>query len=100
MAEVIDLLRETKVVIERDGWMHGVQGGGGKCLWLAMVVASQTVAPALNSDRISLRMDAVKVLGFTPTETDHAPVIDWNDTPGRTREEVLARIDEGIAACC
>lgn len=55
------------------------------CSWGAIGHESPTTAD---------RDETVQALGYSPYHTPQ--LFDWNDAPGRTHAEVLARFDEAI----
>lgn len=94
---VKEQLQLAKKAIETRGWIQnfyevGKEGVGPMCLVGAGLVA------ALGDEFMSCNFYddlqcLVTALGFTvPNEA-----FKWNDAPGRTREEVIARIDDAIA---
>jgi hypothetical protein len=83
--EVIALLKEARSEIAREGWAQGQYCGryGGYCLmgW-----------PFMNVEGDEAMQAFARALGF---ENDTQATM-WNDRPGRTKEEVLARMDAAI----
>lgn len=84
-ADVIGLLKEARRVIESDGWVqkHYFGERGGCCL---MGVAFE------QADGEALFQEFARALGFD----NDAQATLWNDEKGRTKEEVLARLDAAI----
>lgn len=83
--EVIALLKEARRQIVRDGWCQKSYEGryGGYCLmgW-----------PFMNVEGDAMFQRFARALGF---KNDTEATI-WNDAKGRTKEEVLARLDAAI----
>lgn len=75
-------------MIGEEGWCQGSYYGqhGGYCL----------LGPAFDKFEGTFAMDRyARALGFSDTNEATA----WNDTNGRTVDEVLARLDLAIAQC-
>lgn len=92
-----DILRSAKAVIERDGWKQGYVrlATGRSC---CMTVAIWRVATGHDGDDLR-----VKAMDFLAKAIDvkaiaGVGIIDWNDAPGRTVEEVYAAYDTAITA--
>ena len=65
-------------LLERDGWSwrRGRSSGGGRCLVVAITDAARSLVAA------EAGMDYLReYLGRQP--------VDWNDEPGRTKEDVI-----------
>lgn len=84
-AEVIALLKEARREIARDGWVQGHYFGehGGCCLM---------AVPFERAEGERLFQGFARALGFQ----NDAQATLWNDEKGRTKEEVLARLDAAI----
>lgn len=91
MTKIADILRNGKLLIETHGWGQGdgaMPPRGGYC-----------VLTAIAGDKDTYHYDAIRVFERANNlDTESAPAIyDWNDAPGRTKEEVLAAFDKAIA---
>jgi hypothetical protein len=85
--EISHLLLKAAALIERDGWGDGDCKKRGYCAFAAMVVADGPHATSTPLARqAGLRF--AKALGFNST----TPIFRWNDAPGRTKEEVIAKL--------
>jgi hypothetical protein len=79
-----DVLRAAARYIEEHGWYPGDPSGGAiTCLFTGI----GSVEPP--GDRRLAAYDAVYAVIGGRTYSD---IFDWNDTPGRTRDEVLAAL--------
>ncbi len=76
-------------VLDRQGWLQGMLGrpGGPRCLAGALYEATGRWYPGHQEDRTRR---IVYALGFY---TEKA-MGDWQDAPGRTKDEVLLRVQE------
>jgi hypothetical protein len=86
-----DVLRHAALLIEERGWMQGVSTGPSRCA----VFAIDTAAGA-NNDVVHWRAHRVlaSYLGLNIPDVvgDRRPIVEWNDTPGRTAAEVIAAL--------
>lgn len=88
-----ELLEEAKKVLERDGWGQwslGWKEGDPHCLAGALLLAANSTKISSNSkiwDKARSRLLA---------KTKTGSLAEWNDTRGRTKEEVFALLDEVI----
>jgi len=85
---IVETLRATRAVLERRGWCQKFRFDhttGRCCLVGALELATNDALDA-----------AVARRALTEIIQMHPAV--WNDTPGRTVEEVYALIDRAIAA--
>jgi hypothetical protein len=88
----VALLRAAKQELLTRGWIQGLsQNAHGVCLQGAVLaVGGRVFSTAL--------LQAYQTLaGCLPEAEGYNPVVYWNDTPGRTPEEVLALLDQAIA---
>ena len=86
------VLEKARDDIERNGWWSAYEdnrGGTSKCLWLAISYQFPHGVPLEVSARLKV------ALAFTETPW-LSEIFDWNDAPGRTKAEVLARFDAAI----
>jgi hypothetical protein len=84
-AEVTALLKEARRELVREGWTQGQYCGerGGYCVMGWAFFSAEGEA---------LFQGFARALGF---END-GQATQWNDEKGRTKEEVLARLDAAI----
>lgn len=75
----VEVLRAPKERIETKGWWNGGRRTPSEIESTCLAIAIGSADPV--------------ILGF---ET-YGSIVNWNDAPGRTKEEVLARLDERIA---
>lgn len=76
------VLLDAADILEERGWIQGFsRTSDGYCIMGALDAASAVTEPARNA----LFMLAYKIGG---------PVPQWNDTPGRTKEEAIAMLRE------
>lgn len=89
------LIRETKKILVEEGWRQG--GGdysrGPRCILHALAKAAFRIGDA---SRKEVR-NAIRVLGRLTGGDPKIEPTNWNDTPGRTVDEVLALCDQAIA---
>ncbi len=87
--QVIRDLDAIGEVLRRQGWIQGMLGrpGGPRCFRGAIYeVIDGTMVPG-RSERV---MRVINALGFI----SDGPMVRWQDEPGRTKEEVLERIQK------
>jgi hypothetical protein len=77
--QVADVLDDAADRLEREGWAPGVGGGGHCALGALYSVAGMT----------ALRQRASRVLADSLGLPYRYRIADWNDAPGRTKQEVL-----------
>jgi hypothetical protein len=84
-AEVIGLLKDAKRELKCEGWTQGSYYGehGGRCLMSV---------PFEQAEGDALFQAFARAMGF---KNDTEATM-WNDEKGRTKEEVLARLDAAI----
>jgi hypothetical protein len=96
-----EVLVAARNLIDREGWKQAKSRyefgvGPGRCAYIALWDAT------MEGDCVTLVANrATDVLAeFIPRSggTSSGDLYDWNDAPGRTKEEVLALFDEAIAA--
>lgn len=81
MSAVADVLNGAADLIERDGWCQGTpQGDGPVCAGVAI---------CRSSNGVRLQTEAITRL---TRHTGWSSVIGWNDSPGRTKTEVVAAL--------
>lgn len=88
-AEVADALDKAAEVIETRGWFQGDLYANGEddgacavCAWGALIVAKKAGG---DSEHSTMReRSAIRAV------TGVAALANWNDTPGRTKDEVIA----------
>lgn len=80
-----EVLRKAAEYLETHGWMQGDYGvpGGPSCLLGAMRKTTRATTPDYDIAYWAIRKS---VGGRLPVE--------WNDQPGRTAEEVIAKLRE------
>lgn len=85
-AAVIELLKAARREIADEGWTQGHYFGerGGCCLM---------AVPFERAEGEALFQGFARALGFK----DDGEATVWNDEKGRTKEEVLARLDAAIS---
>ena len=93
-----NILRETKSILEEYGWIQGETGNCkvGFCLTGAIEEAANRLA--INVHRYTLTAKVRKLIrAATVTHTGGCSccviLIQWNDSPSRTLEEVMATLD-------
>lgn len=84
-----DVLRQAADLIERTGWCQGdiYELGENGILGYCAEGAIREVA-----DKSGERFDIRDLLALAETGTDGDALYVWNDTPGRTKEEVIATL--------
>lgn len=95
-----EVLVAARNLIDRGGWAHRGHGD-----WTFERVGARCALNAITNNgarACSEYTDPVKELGAAIGCSDvtaaAAEIPRWNDTPGRTKAEVLAAFDEAIAA--
>lgn len=97
MKKTSEILRNARRAIIDHGWIQGSFGRPerGFCMVGALNVSftsEQDIEPYLLARTY---IENVVVAGSTPLA--HWPYVeDWNDVPGRTKEEVLVVLDEAM----
>lgn len=90
-AQAVHVLRHARKLIAEKGWTQGrfweMESWRSPQTAYSLAGALFAVTPTISPTRTK----AVELLGLK----NH--VEKWNDAPGRTKEEVLARLDEAIA---
>jgi hypothetical protein len=103
--ETIEMLRKARGFLER-GWAQGsfavdaegekvVPGDDSACAWCvqgSLLAASNWKASA-ETELITTVLLEYSRKGRSP---ESASIVKWNDTPGRTKEEVLTLFDKTI----
>ena len=89
--QIIRDLEGIEDVIRRQGWLQGMLGrpGGPRCIRGAIYEVIDGYALGC-ADRVRRTVNA---MGFV-SET---ALVRFNDTPGRTKDDVLARVQEAKA---
>lgn len=91
------ILARSARLIREQGWIQGFFGGpglGGYCLFGAWQIAAEELDSSPEAMRIvDEALDARCDRHVRPGHRSH---VDWNDEPGRTKEEVLALIEATI----
>lgn len=78
------VLREAAAIIERDGWCQGdYRDGKKRCAVGAIADARPPDWPDRLFDAVDSAIEAVVGTAILP---------DWNDAPGRTKDEVIAAL--------
>lgn len=82
------LLRDARKLIEKHGWIQGDWGGyeDGFCALGALNRADNEFA---NKHGGGLLVGWWRACWLLSQTVGNAPVMQWNDTPGRTKEEVI-----------
>ncbi len=98
VSPAVKLLTEARGLIENNGWCQGAlwNNSGEYCIYGALFHVHcgsphGNVTSILAEARTSLCL-ASKAQPATPSG-----LVKWNNTPGRTKEEVLAAFDKAIA---
>lgn len=88
-------LQRTRDYIEKHGWCQRVaEDNHGRVCVMGALHKIMVMAECTDADGNA----AVEALGFTdPHDPNYSTAPYWNDAPGRTQAEVLARFDEAIA---
>jgi hypothetical protein len=98
MIDTVKVLRAAKVVLTREGvWSQrlGFSNIDGSCM---CAHGALNLAITGCPDTVETAHPAVIALVSAIGGDAYAHIWDWNDAPGRTVEEVLAKFDEAIAA--
>ena len=96
-AQVAADLRAAAEVLRRDGWTQGVfhdTTTGCRCLQGALdavYAPRERMGAYVESDEDATYVQLAKIIGTNR-------VIDWNDKPGRTADEVIAALEAAAAA--
>lgn len=95
-----EVLREAKRLIEAGTWVQGDElatGGQAHNCYCAATAISAAYDKHHTNARLSGVFEVIglfkKVVGFDP----NTGLGTWNDTPGRTKAEVLLAFDNAIA---
>lgn len=93
MSNLLEVLRKAREVLVTDGWCQNelISSAGAHCAIGALHQAVEykaTVVPCI----LALRNV------MSDPEKYHNGLTKYNDTPGRTKEEILALYDRAIAA--
>lgn len=83
-----ELLKDARDLIEKHGWVQYKMGsrGEGYCVVGAIVAVT------------SSNQEAVMTFEALGRAADEYSVAQWNDIPGRTREQVLGLFDKALGA--
>lgn len=83
------LLNDAADLIEEEGWIQGEEhNSGGYCAIGALKRISGSEWPHITKAHIV----AVGALSSRVA----SPIVDWNDAPGRTKEEVVNTLREAL----
>lgn len=88
--ETTKTLIAARSLVERGWCQNKMRLGGDVCMVGAMHGASDAAWVLLGR-----AIGEEIAIGYTE---DLAPIVDWNDTKGRTKKQVLAAFDRAIAA--
>lgn len=88
MSAAADVLNGAADLIERDGWVQGSAAsiGPARCAGIAI----DRTAQRLDTNGYPVVCGFAKFLGLDGFAT--AEIINWNDTPGRTKADVVAAL--------
>jgi hypothetical protein len=92
---VHEVLVAARNLIDREGWKqadfrYSFSPGPGRCAYVALCDVRNDIEMANAATNALVR--------FIPRSgCPNEDLYDWNDTPGRTKEEVLALFDKAIA---
>lgn len=95
-----EVLVAARNYLEREGWAQGHWPDFGEWIYppdSPNATCASNVLKRLECDepeRWKARRELLKAIG----RDDVADIFRWNDTPGRTKAEVLAAFDKAIAA--
>ncbi len=94
-ADLIVLERARDHILQH-GWLQGSLGsdGGPVCIMGALCAADGWAKGDIIAQE---RVRRTTLLGFEARYMDAHKAVAWNDAPGRTQAEVLARFDTAIA---
>ena len=110
-AEIADVLDSAADLIERDGWIGDVDSGASvpvsaMCVQVACSQSTESFPLSLEATYALAASLGINVNRTQPSRCLSA-VWEWNDTPGRTEQEVLAALrraaknerskDDGVA---
>lgn len=87
------VLRRAKAILQRDGWVQGERGdslpeGKAVCIGVALDIASK-IELGVYGKAIQPVLQAIGRASNASAYT----IIDWNDAPERTQQEVFAVLD-------
>lgn len=91
---IAEILRKAKHILENDGWCQGtMHSSQGHCAIGALRVVSS------GAGLMAAREALENVIG-TPAwiSAGYSLIAWWNDYPGRTKEEIIAKFDQAIAS--
>ena len=95
-AQVAADLRAAADILERDGWTQGDLGecGGPKRLvGVAYYVASDGTEVLFERSGAAIHRAETSIKAFAAhVRVERAEIPTWNDTPGRTADEVIAAL--------
>lgn len=98
---VIDLLSKARAVVQA-GWVQGsYYEAGNYCAVGALGRAAHMTGIGFSSDPLYIRGTARRVLSKVVdpksyNKRPHSVITNWNDTRGRTKEQILAGFDRAI----
>lgn len=95
--------KRARDILSREGWIQGAQSTEDGWCWMgalhrALLAELYTGLhyPLILLSPNSGMHEFAQALNFTGPEAV-TKAVNWNDTPGRTKEQVLARLDKLIA---
>jgi hypothetical protein len=96
-AETVELLKAAKVVLNDYGWIQGDTGNRHVGFCALGAVREAATGQDFGIAAMILRPNAYDALVDASRSEALVPVSTFNDTPGRTKDEVLALFDRAIA---
>ena len=98
-AEVTAILRKAKELIEENGWIQRrSRASNGICLGAGMTDAADHVLGSydVKTGGVYRHIFQEAVNALRKVNGISGAIFSWNDTRGRTKEEVLAALDKAI----
>jgi len=92
-----DILRQAAAVLESKGWCQGMMHGiGGTCCMLGAITTAAWAEP---HDGHAVRRIAERERACTMVVQllRGRAISEWNDEPGRTKEQVVAKLLEAAS---
>jgi hypothetical protein len=94
--ERIIVYRETAKLLRKRGWTQGVphNAAGNRCLVYAVdCVLMQLGQGGVDGTMQNVASPLMEALGLAPS-VYWATLVDWNDEPGRTFDEVITLLEQ------
>jgi hypothetical protein len=94
--ERVIVYRETAKLLRKKGWMQGApyNGAGNQCLvYTVDCILRRLGQGGLEGTMLDVASPLMEALGLAPSAY-WATLLDWNDEPGRTADEVITLLEQ------